>query len=163
MPITATTLFPVAPVDATHDQLLQVLSSLRESIDTLAESQNSPTSSQSTTEIARLQNLVASLESDLESARQQAQLEPVVVDTHVQQLFDNFAASTVKKAQAEREMSFDLITAPARDEEHIRIEGMKSVLGVERDKFTQAAVKLGEERAAIQVWKLYLCFSLFRV
>lgn len=56
------------------------------------------------------------------------------------------------------EMSVELMIAPLRDEEKERIETLKKDLDLERQKFTDAAIKLGKERAQIEV-NIYL--SLF--
>ena len=48
-------------------------------------------------------------------------------------------------------MSVDLITAPARDEERQRLDARFKELEDERQKFTEAAIRLGKEKAAIEV------------
>ncbi len=48
-------------------------------------------------------------------------------------------------------MSVDLITAPARDEEKQRLDARFTELEQERRKFTEAAVRLGKEKAALEV------------
>ena len=53
-------------------------------------------------------------------------------------------------------MSVDLMTAPARDEEQKRIDERFKELEEERRKFTEAAVRLGREKAALEV-----CFSSY--
>ena len=49
------------------------------------------------------------------------------------------------------EPSFDLMITPAKDEEKERMDGMRKGLDEERKKFTEAAVKLGKERARLEV------------
>ena len=49
------------------------------------------------------------------------------------------------------EVSVDLMITPAKDEERDRIEVNKRGLEEERRKFTEAAVKLGREKAALEV------------
>lgn len=48
------------------------------------------------------------------------------------------------------------MTAPARDEEQKRIDERFKELEEERRKFTEAAVRLGREKAALEV-----CFSSY--
>lgn len=48
-------------------------------------------------------------------------------------------------------MSMELITAPMADAERERLDKIKNELDAEREKFTQAAVKLGEDRATLEV------------
>jgi hypothetical protein len=47
--------------------------------------------------------------------------------------------------------SVDLMTQPERDLAAERLERMKAELDEERRKFTDAAVKLGKEKAALEV------------
>lgn len=49
------------------------------------------------------------------------------------------------------EISVDLITCTARDEEKQRLEERAKGLEEERRKFTEAAVRLGKEKAALEV------------
>ena len=61
-------------------------------------------------------------------------------------------------------MSVDLMTAPARDEEKLRLDARFKELEEERRKFTEAAVRLGKEKAALEVRKLLRPWMLrFRV
>lgn len=43
------------------------------------------------------------------------------------------------------------MTVPLRDEERERLDGIKSQLDEERKNFTEAAVRLGKERAGLEV------------
>jgi len=43
------------------------------------------------------------------------------------------------------------MTVPAKDEEAERLEGIKRQLDEEREKFTQAAIQLGRQKAALEV------------
>jgi hypothetical protein len=49
------------------------------------------------------------------------------------------------------EMSLDLMITPVKDEERDRIGAIKKGLEEERKRFTEAAVKLGRERATLEV------------
>ena len=55
------------------------------------------------------------------------------------------------------EVSVDLMITPAKDEEKDRIELTKMELEEERRKFTEAAVRLGREKATLEV-SLSLCY-----
>jgi hypothetical protein len=48
-------------------------------------------------------------------------------------------------------MSVEFMTVPAKDEEKERLEAIKRQLEGEREKYTEAAVKLGREKAALEV------------
>jgi hypothetical protein len=48
-------------------------------------------------------------------------------------------------------MSMELMTVPAKDEERDRLDSIKKQLDDERRKFTEAAVRLGRERALLEV------------
>jgi hypothetical protein len=45
----------------------------------------------------------------------------------------------------------DLMTAPAKDAERERIDFLRKELDSERAKFTEATIKLGKERAKLEV------------
>jgi hypothetical protein len=49
------------------------------------------------------------------------------------------------------EVSVDLMITPVKDEERDKIDATKKGLDEERRKFTEAAVKLGKEKAALEV------------
>lgn len=66
-------------------------------------------------------------------------------------MFDKFLEDHRNMANDVGEMSVELMTAPLRDEEKERIETLKKDLDVERQKFTDAAIKLGKERAELEV------------
>lgn len=68
-----------------------------------------------------------------------------------QELFDRYAEDQRLAGSNVGEMSVDLITAPTRDEEKQRLDARFTELEVERKKFTEAAVRLGKEKAALEV------------
>lgn len=45
----------------------------------------------------------------------------------------------------------ELMTVPAKDEERDRLDAIKKQLDVERRKFTEAAVKLGKDKAMLEL------------
>lgn len=72
--------------------------------------------------------------------------------THQSQaLFDRFAADQRLTTVQPRDASVDIMTVPARDEERDRLDARHKDLEVERRKFTEAAVQLGKEKAALEV------------
>ena len=48
-------------------------------------------------------------------------------------------------------MSIELISGPLRDEEKERLDSLRRELDSERQRFTEAAVKFGREKAALEV------------
>jgi hypothetical protein len=48
-------------------------------------------------------------------------------------------------------MSMELMTVPAKDEERDRLDAIKKQLDEERRKFTEAAVRLGRDKATLEV------------
>lgn len=49
------------------------------------------------------------------------------------------------------EVSVELMTVPLQDEEKERLNKIKDDLDIERQRFTEAAIKLGKERAELEV------------
>ncbi|KAI0954591.1 hypothetical protein AcW1_006435 [Taiwanofungus camphoratus] len=164
--LTLATLFPLSPTDAAGDKLASLLSSIRESISRLSKSTATSNVASSTshvapngegkshdqTEVDRLQAVIETLRSELEQAQKQAS----VYASQTQALFDRFA-----EAEDERpihgdvgEMSVDLMTAPARDEERQRLDTRFKELEAERRKFTEAAVRLGKEKATLEAERI---------
>jgi hypothetical protein len=69
-----------------------------------------------------------------------------------QALFDQFASDCRLQANAaEAEMSVELMTVPARDAELQLLESLRQQMNAERERFTEAAVKLGKDRAKLEV------------
>jgi hypothetical protein len=77
-----------------------------------------------------------------------------------QSMFDKFVEDHRITTHDVGEMSVELMTAPLRDEEKERIEIVKKDLDVERQRFTEAAIKLGKERAELEVNYLDCFYSL---
>lgn len=71
--------------------------------------------------------------------------------SQTQALFDRFAADERLLQGDVGDVSVDLMTVPARDEERQRLEARFKELDDERKKFTEAAVRLGREKAALEV------------
>ncbi len=70
-----------------------------------------------------------------------------------QALFDRYASDALSShlPPDTDDMSVDLITAPVNDLEQQRLDGRTQDLEDERRRFTEAAVKLGKEKAALEV------------
>ena len=81
----------------------------------------------------------------------EAQKQAATYAAQTQELFDRFAEDERLRQGEIAEMSVDLMTAPERDEERQRLDARFKELDEERKKFTEAAVRLGREKAALEV------------
>ena len=72
-----------------------------------------------------------------------------VVET--QAMFDKFAEDHRIATGELGEMSMELMSAPLKDEEKARIEDLRKELDLERQKFADAAVRFGKEKASLEV------------
>lgn len=86
----------------------------------------------------------------------EAQKQAAAYAAQTQELFDRYVEDERLKQGDVGEMSVDLMTVPARDEERQRLDERFRELNEERKKFTEAAVRLGREKAALEV-RLYAC------
>ena len=68
-----------------------------------------------------------------------------------QAMFDKFVKDHQIATGEIGEMSIELMSAPLRDEEKERLDNLRRELDSERQKFTEAAVKFGREKAALEV------------
>jgi len=68
-----------------------------------------------------------------------------------QAMFDKFAEDHRIVTGEIGEMSVELMTAPLKDEEKERLDILRKELDLERQKFTDAAIKFGKEKAALEV------------
>lgn len=83
----------------------------------------------------------------------EAQKQAAASASQMQALFDRYTEDERLRGVNEvGEMSVDLMTAPAQDEERQRLNARFKELEDERQQFTQAAVRLGKEKAALEVW-----------
>lgn len=85
----------------------------------------------------------------------EAQKQAASYAAQTQELFDRYAEDERLKQGTVSEMSVDLMTAPARDEERQCLDERFRELDEERKKFTEAAVRLGREKAALEVGRLH--------
>ena len=90
----------------------------------------------------------------------QAQRQAAASAAQVQELFDRFAEEQRLASNETAEMSVDLITAPARDEEQQRLDQRFKELEEERRKFTEAAVRRGKEKAVLEECNPFLALGL---
>ncbi|KAI0831981.1 Afadin and alpha-actinin-binding-domain-containing protein [Trametes gibbosa] len=167
-PLTRSVLFPNPPAEAAGETFSSLFCSLRDSVFHRAElhtastnnlikasSSSAPTQEtkvNESAEVARLQAVIDKLRADLEEAQGQA----AASAAQVQELFDRFVEEPAEPATRTVDMSMDLMTAPARDEERQLLDTRFKELEDERQKFTEAAVRLGREKAALEAERLKL-------
>ncbi|KAF7308944.1 hypothetical protein MKEN_01094900 [Mycena kentingensis (nom. inval.)] len=155
-PITTQALFPISPADAANLKLASLLSSLRAAVHRPKPAASVPSSSSGNTisdgEVERLQQTIAELRIEVE----RYQKELLIQATETQEIFEQFANDPRIVNGDVRDESVDLMIAPERDAEKERLEKIKSQLDLERSKFTEATLKLGHERAAVDAERMKL-------
>ncbi|KAG6879947.1 hypothetical protein C0992_009305 [Termitomyces sp. T32_za158] len=156
-PLTLTTLFPLHPQENAHNKLNKTLKDLRGTLMTLwqrpiAEVAAPRPASSSESEVQRLQNVIRSLQEELERQRQQSAAQA----DETRAMFDKFVEDRRVVTGEIGDMSVDSITTPLRDAERERLDAAKKELDQERQKFTDAAIQLGKERAEIQAERIKL-------
>ncbi|KAI8996403.1 hypothetical protein BD414DRAFT_199770 [Trametes punicea] len=165
-PLTFSALFPNPPAESAGQAFNSLFQSLRESISHRMESSSSPSRcsprapsssthtgsnvAKDSAEIERLQVIIDKLRAELEEAQKQA----AASAAQVQELFDRFTEEQAATTHHVMDMSVDLMTAPAQDEERQRLDARFKELEEERRKFTEAAVRLGKEKAALEAERL---------
>lgn len=92
------------------------------------------------------------------TARSQKQSTAHAAET--QAMFDKFAKDHRIATGEIGEMSIELMSAPLRDEEMERLDNLRRELDTERQRFTEAAVKFGREKAALEVKFSFEMFAL---
>jgi hypothetical protein len=169
-PFTLTTLFPLHPQTNANDKLDLVLTGLRECLATLSSpntvtsSTSKPTVSVPDGEVEKLQGIINSLKKEigqlffssfcafcLTSGIEQMQNQSLKHAAETQSMFDKFVKDHRITSGDVGEMSVELMAAPLRDEEKERLDKIKNNLDLERQRFTEAAIKLGKERAELEV------------
>ncbi|KAI0364368.1 hypothetical protein BV20DRAFT_974567 [Pilatotrama ljubarskyi] len=165
-PLTQSTLFPNPPTEAAGETFSSLFQSLRDCMARQADKNSIPCSTtrklpspptfaadnkaKENSEIERLQAVIDRLRAELEDAQKQA----AASAAQVQELFDRFAEEQAQPASHLADVSMDLMTAPVRDEEKQRLDARFKELEEERRKFTEAAVRLGREKAALEAERL---------
>ena len=124
-----------------------------------------PVSSVPEGELERLQGIITTLKEEIgtlvillfivdksyTSVTARSQKESIAHAAETQALFDKFV-KTHRDATGEiGEMSMELMSAPLRDEERERLDILRGELDSERQRFTEAAVKFGREKADLEV------------
>lgn len=66
-------------------------------------------------------------------------------------MFDKFAEDHRIATSEIGDMSVELMSAPLRDEEKERLDRLRNELDMERQKFTDAAIRFGKEKATLEV------------
>ncbi|OCH85887.1 hypothetical protein OBBRIDRAFT_890874 [Obba rivulosa] len=162
--ITSAALFPASPVEAAEEKLKSLLDSIKESIAQLSKARETVTSPSATgaaassaesskaanVEVDRLQAVIETLRKELA----QAQKDSARYAAQAQDLFDRFAADERLLNSQAANTSVDAMTSPEKDEERQRLEARFKELEEERKKFTEAAVRLGKEKAALEAERI---------
>lgn len=68
-------------------------------------------------------------------------------------MLDTIAEQQLASASELGEISVELMSIPLRDEERERLDRLQQDLESERKKFTEAAVRFGRDKAALEVRK----------
>ncbi|CAL1714045.1 unnamed protein product [Somion occarium] len=161
--LTLTALFPLSPANTASEKLSSLLSSTKDLIDRLARSHatlmqstsaqpqpassNKPKEQSDQKELDRLNAIIDTLRKELKSSTYASQ---------AQALFDRFSQDPrlLHGHDNPADISVDLMIAPRRDEEQDRLDKRNQDLDEERRKFTEAAVRLGKEKAALEAERL---------
>ncbi|KAG1774155.1 Afadin and alpha-actinin-binding-domain-containing protein [Suillus placidus] len=153
--LTCPVLFPLTHPHAANDKLSTLFSSAHSVLDDISErlSQRAAaptapdyTKASDTLENKRLQGIIDELRSELDEAKKLH--ERHIAET--QALLMQIASQTSSAERDPRDESIEFMTQPERDLAAERLERMKIELDEERRKFTNAAVKLGKEKAALE-------------
>ncbi|KAF8159368.1 Afadin and alpha-actinin-binding-domain-containing protein [Crassisporium funariophilum] len=156
-PFTLTALFPLAPANAAADQFNCIIAGLRETLTTLSKPASKPTTSKPTphisdVEIERLQGIITKLQEEISCSQKQTMAHA----TETQAMFDKFAEDHRVATGEIGDMSVELLSGPLRDEEKDRLDNLRRELDMERQKFTDAAIKFGKEKAALEADRIKL-------
>ncbi|KAJ7224081.1 Afadin and alpha-actinin-binding-domain-containing protein [Mycena pura] len=153
--VTVSTLFPMAPQNAADEKLKSLLTALREAVarpTTTVVAPSPTTSPVPEGELARLQGIINDLKSEIERYQQ----ESLTRAAETRATFDQFANDARIVDGDIGDASVELMIAPERDAEKERLEKIKLQLKIERDNFTEATLRLGHERAALEAERLKL-------
>ncbi|TFK71675.1 hypothetical protein BDN72DRAFT_793676 [Pluteus cervinus] len=152
-PATVASLFPLHPPSYAKDQLSLVLSDIQACIAELSQPQESQADpAPSPEELEKLQGVITQLQSQLDTAKQ----ETLSQTKETRELFDRFAQDHRVTSDRAQEISIELMTVPARDAEEDRLNKLKAELDEERRSYTEAAILLGRERAALEMERMKL-------
>lgn len=179
--ITTVNLFPMSPPDAANDKFASLLAGLKDAICKLGQPVNASTTSAQAAkekqkevekavkdkqEVDRLNSVIETLRKQLRMCFDIYHFESVFIvhrlhSDESEKQTESYAAQTqelIEKLTREdhtskdREPSVDLMMTPALDEELERLHKRAEELEEDRRKFTEAAVKLGKEKAMFEVY-----------
>ncbi|KIJ65501.1 hypothetical protein HYDPIDRAFT_174941 [Hydnomerulius pinastri MD-312] len=148
-------LFPLTPINAADEKLISLFASANDALSTLSKhfserpdtpqsSSSEPLKASDSAERERFQATIERLKAELDDAKK-------LHETHAAEtraLLDKVAEQAIPRNATD--VSGDLMIAPERDAERDRLDRIKKELDDERHKFTEAAVKLGREKAALE-------------
>ncbi|KAK7025119.1 Afadin and alpha-actinin-binding-domain-containing protein, partial [Favolaschia claudopus] len=161
VPFTLPTLFPMASQETANDKLGSLLVALREAVIRPLARPVTPSPSAAVVrnpspvsdgELVRLQGVIEQLKTEIDRSQKDA----VAQAAQTQAVFDQFAGDMRMVESDVGDASVDLMIAPVRDEEKERLERIKAQLELERRNFTEAALKLGQEKAALEAERMRL-------
>ena len=153
------------------DKLNSVLTGLRQTLTTLSQPTNktctpNPVPLIPDGELERLQGIITTLKEEICTlfmllsvvgnssytlATARSQKESIAHAAETQAMFDKFAQDHRVATGEIGEMSMELMSGPLRDEEKERLDNLRRELDMERQRFTEAAVKFGQEKASLEV------------
>ncbi|KAG8221070.1 hypothetical protein J3R82DRAFT_2585 [Butyriboletus roseoflavus] len=145
-------LFPLTPINAADDKILSLFASANDAISILSKhlsdrpnatqvaTSGQPTEADSE-ECKRLQAVIEKLQTELDEVNKLHETHA----TETRELLNQLAVQGMQKASMD-----DLMLASERDAERDRVDRIKKELEDEREKFTQAAVKLGKEKSTFE-------------
>ncbi|KAE9394655.1 hypothetical protein BT96DRAFT_1047208 [Gymnopus androsaceus JB14] len=169
-PMTLPELFPLSPPDFTTSTLSSALECLRDILKVLSSptpstsSSPEPQSAVSASELERLNQVIVQLKGELQrsqeeaasqTAETQAMLDRVAQDHHLVTGRPSTRSENPTN-DSSPDITVDLLTVTARDEERERLDTLKKALEEERKKFTEAAIQLGKDRATLEAEKTRL-------
>ncbi|KAJ7504192.1 Afadin and alpha-actinin-binding-domain-containing protein [Mycena galericulata] len=155
VPFTLLTLFPMAPQDAANEKLSTLLAALREAVTRPPTHVVAPSPSASPVpdgELVRLQSIIDGLTAEIQRSHKKSMEHAA----ETQAMFDQFAADPRAVDGDVGEASVELMIAPLRDAEKERLEKIKMQLDLERRNFTEATLRLGLEKAALEAERIKL-------
>ncbi|KAF8506403.1 Afadin and alpha-actinin-binding-domain-containing protein, partial [Hysterangium stoloniferum] len=145
--------------DNAHTKLRELFSALRDAVSTLPSQEDPRTSSKPQTsgeDVAKLKEIITSLHTELGQLREAS----ATASTEAQKVFDRYTKDASERLRATRhataDLSIELIGQPEQDELRNALESRTKELEVERARFTEATVKLGREKAALEEERMKL-------
>ncbi|KAH8091643.1 Afadin and alpha-actinin-binding-domain-containing protein [Cristinia sonorae] len=158
-PISSASLFPLSPPKAAQDKLNSLLASTKELSERFAQSHAISQSSSGASsafskqeaiakeqvdraEVVKLQTVIKTLRKDLDEAQKQS----ATYAAQAQDLLDRFTN--------EQQLAQENAKNPAANQEQELLDEQRQELEEDRRKFTEAAVKLGKDKAALEAERI---------